>query len=123
MRTISWVIQGSDITLSNGTKITVYISLLVNYKIMQLKTYLSVKKFFLKSMIIILRAYSLFCSVSPSQLACLRALRLPHLYSSMELFVNWVKDGMYELPFVMKKHLEPMDEEVLDMLDTSYEGV
>ena len=40
--------------------------------------------------------------------------------------MNWVKDGMYDfhqLPFVMKRHLEPEDKEVLSMLDTSYEGL
>ena len=72
------------------------------------------------------RSHTLFYSLSSSQLACLQALKLPYLYSTMELFVNWVKDGIYdfhELPFVMKKHLEPEDEEVLDKLDTNYEGV
>ena len=67
-----------------------------------------------------------FCSLSPSQLACLQALKLPYLYSTLEQFVNWVKDGMYDfhqLPFVMKKHLEPEDKEVLSMLDTNYEGL
>ena len=69
---------------------------------------------------------SLFCSLSRSQLASLQALKLPYLYSTLELFVNWVKDGVYDfhqLPFAMKKRLEPEDEEALDKLDTTYEGV
>ena len=66
------------------------------------------------------------CSLFPSQLACLQALKLPYLYSTLELFVNWVKDGMYDfhqLPFVMKQQLEPKDENFLDMLETHYTGV
>ena len=72
---------------------------------------------------------SLFCSLSQpgyeSQLACLQALKLPYLYSTLELFVHWIQDGIYDfhhLPLVMKKHLEDRDIEKLQEVIGKYDG-
>jgi len=49
-------------------------------------------------------------------LDCLLSLKLPYLYSTLELFVQWIKDGVYDFhhfPLVMKKHLDATDLEKL----------
>jgi len=53
-------------------------------------------------------------------------MKLPYLYSTLELFVQWIKDGTYDfhhLPLVMKKHLD--DSDLAKLKDTAlmYEGV
>ena len=72
---------------------------------------------------------SLSCSLSQpgceSQLACLLSLKLPYLYSTLELFVQWVQDGIYDfhhLPLVMKKHLEDGDVETLQKIIVNYKS-
>ena len=72
---------------------------------------------------------SLSCSLSQpgceSQLACLLSLKLPYLYSTLELFVQWIQDGIYDfhhLPLVMKKHLEDKDVEMLQNIVVKYGG-
>ena len=60
-----------------------------------------------------------------SQLACLLSLKLPYLYSTLELFVQWVQDGIYDfhhLPLVMKKHLGDGDEETLQKIIVNYKS-
>ena len=72
----------------------------------------------------------LLCSLTPtefkSQLACLLSLKLPYLYSTLELFVQWIKDGTYDfhhLPLVMKKHLDGTDLENLQKIPVMFEGM
>ena len=60
-------------------------------------------------------------------MACLQKLKLPYLYSTLELVVQWIKDGLYDfhrLPLVMKKHLDPDNKQALEKLVTTeyYEG-
>ena len=58
-------------------------------------------------------------------MSCLLKLKLPYLYSTLELFVQWIKDGVYDfhqLPLVMKKHLEAEDEKKLREISANYEG-
>ena len=65
-------------------------------------------------------------SLPRSQLEYLLSLKLPFLYSTLEQFVQWIKDGMYDfhqLPLVMRKHLEPPDEEALSNIQKSYAGI
>ena len=60
-----------------------------------------------------------------SQLACLLSLKLPYLHSTLELFVQWVQDGIYDfhhLPLVMKKHLEDGDVETLQKIIVNYKS-
>ena len=60
-----------------------------------------------------------------SQLACLLSLKLPYLYSTLEVFVQWIQDGIYDfhhLPLVMKKHLEDGDVETLQEIIGKYDG-
>ena len=55
-------------------------------------------------------------------MSCLLKLKLPYLYSTLELFVQWIKDGVYDfhqLPIVMKKHLEAEDEKKLREISTT----
>jgi len=61
-----------------------------------------------------------------TQLACLLSMKLPYLYSTLELFVQWINDGTYDfhhLPLVMKKHLDDSDLAKLKGTDLLYEGV
>ena len=47
-------------------------------------------------------------STSPSQLACFVELPLPSLFSCLQLFASWVRDGVYDfatLPFGVKTNL------------------
>jgi len=69
--------------------------------------------------------FSLSHSGCESQLACLLSLKLPYLYSTLELFVHWIQDGIYDfhhLPLVMKKHLEDRDIEKLQEVIGKYDG-
>ena len=71
----------------------------------------------------------LSCSLSQpgyeSKLAYLQALKLPYLYSTLELFVQWIQDGIYDfhhLPLVMKIQLEDRDLEALQKMIVNYES-
>jgi len=54
-------------------------------------------------------------------------MKLPYLYSTLELFVQWIKDGTYDfhhLPLVMKKHLDDSDlKEKLQNIAVTFGGV
>ncbi len=70
--------------------------------------------------------FQCLCSLPQSQLEYLHSLKLPFLYSTLEQFVEWVRDGMYDfhqLPLVMRKHLEPQDEVALNSFQSSYKGI
>ncbi len=68
------------------------------------------------------------CSLPHNQMARLMKITVPHLYSTLELFVQWVKDGMYDfhrLPYAMKRHISEEDKLKLQGLQSSrhYAGV
>jgi len=53
-------------------------------------------------------------------------VKLSYLYSTLELFVQWIKDGTYDfhhLPLVMKKHLDDSDLAKLKDTALKYKGV
>ncbi len=53
------------------------------------------------------------------------ALQLPDLYSTLNLFVQWIEYGIYDfcdLPLDMKKHMNREDEEKILNLSSSLEG-
>ena len=67
-----------------------------------------------------------FFSLSPSQMAYLLNLKLPYLYSTLELFSEWIRNGMHDfhhLPLAMKKHLEPQVKEAIDKIDATSKGI
>ena len=86
--------------------------------------YLLSKQFFHDSSVIVLflfRGYKL----SPHQMAQLMKIKLPYLYSTLEVFVKWIQYGMYdfhELPLDMKKHMKPEDEELISTVSGRYDG-
>ncbi len=50
-------------------------------------------------------------------MACLENIGLPYLYSTLELFIQWIKDGTYDfhrLPIAMKRHLNEEDKQILE---------
>ena len=66
---------------------------------------------------------SLLYSLSDTQLACLSSVRLCFLFSTLELFVRWVKEGLYDfnsLPIALKVHLNEEDSTLLEQLPDSF---
>lgn len=66
-----------------------------------------------------------FFSLSPGQRAYLSALKLCYLYSAVELFAQWVTDGVYDfssLPVALKAHLSQEDTVALEKIPTRFKG-
>ena len=64
-------------------------------------------------------------STSASQLACLVELPLPSLFSCLQLFVNWVKDGVYDfaaLPFGVKTRIPCQDLQSIQQIHLQWTG-
>ena len=52
-------------------------------------------------------------------------IRLPNLFTSLQIFVQWIKVGQYDycsLPHRLKMHLLPEDEIALWKISGSYDG-
>ena len=67
----------------------------------------------------------LFHSLVEPQLACLAGLKLAYLYSTLKLFLRWVKEGMYDfsgLPMALKVHLSDNDCAVLEQIPAQFPG-
>ena len=65
------------------------------------------------------------CSTSPSQLACLVELSLPSLFSCLQFFAIWVRDGIYDfntLPFVVKTQMIHQDLESIQQIPLKWTG-
>ena len=65
------------------------------------------------------------CSTSPSQLACFVELPLPSLYSCLQLFASWVRDGVYDfaaLPLGLKIHLSSQDLQSIEQIPCKWTG-
>ena len=76
----------------------------------------------LSSLSLFLPSFSLF-SVTDSQVRRLSLIKLPLLFSTLVLFVGWVKDGLYDfssLPLALKVHLQETDCTTLKQLPTKY---
>lgn len=76
---------------------------------------------------ILFRFFSLpsFHSLLDPQLACLSGLKLSCLYSTLKLFLRWVKEGIYDfsgLPMALKVHLSEDDCTVLEQIPTRFPG-
>ena len=68
---------------------------------------------------------SAFCSVSDNQLKLLSSTKLPLLFATLELFVGWVKEGLYDfssLPMALKVQLSEDDLATLEKLPAKYPG-
>ena len=64
-------------------------------------------------------------STSSSQLACLVELPLSSLFSCLQLFTSWVRDGMYNfaaLPFGLKTCLSSQDLQSLQQIPFKWTG-
>ena len=64
-------------------------------------------------------------STSPTQLACLVELPLPSLFSCLDLFTSWVRDGVYDFAtfsFGVKTHLSNKDEELIQRIPLEWTG-
>ena len=64
-------------------------------------------------------------STSTSQLACLMQLPLPFLFSCLQLFAIWVRDGLYDfamLPFVLKTHMSEEDLRSIQQIPCKWTG-
>ena len=69
--------------------------------------------------------YLILYSLSDTQLACLSSVRLCFLFSTLELFVRWVKEGLYDfnsLPMALKVHLTEEDSTLLEQLPKHFPG-
>ena len=65
------------------------------------------------------------CSTSPSQLACLVELPLPFLFSCLQLFATWVRDGIYDfntLPLVVKTQMTYQDLQLIQQIPLKWTG-
>lgn len=65
------------------------------------------------------------CPTSPSQLACLVQLPLSSLFSCLQLFASWVKDGLYDfaaLPFGLKTRLSSHDSQSIEQISLKWTG-
>ena len=66
-----------------------------------------------------------FHSLLDPQLACLAGLKLSYLYSTLKLFLRWVKEGIYDfsgLPMALKVHLSDDDRAVLEQIPARFPG-
>ena len=64
-------------------------------------------------------------STSASQLACLVELPLPSLFSCLQLFVSWIKDGLYDfaaLPFGVKTRILDQDLQSIQQIHLQWPG-
>ena len=64
-------------------------------------------------------------STSVSQLECLVELPLPCLFSCLQLFVSWVKDGLYDfaaLPFGLKTRIPDWDLQSIQQIHLQWPG-
>ena len=64
-------------------------------------------------------------TLSPLQLKFLEALPTTIVFSCLQLFIQWLKDGMYDfhtLPFALKTHLSPNDQKALDLIPATWKG-
>ncbi len=64
-----------------------------------------------------------FCSVTDSQVRRLSLTKLSILFSTLVLFVGWVKDGLYDfssLPLALKVHLQETDCLSLNLIPAKY---
>ena len=53
------------------------------------------------------------CSLSGPELASLAEIKIPFLYGTLKLFVQWIMDGFYdfcELDIPLKRHLSPVND-------------
>ena len=58
-----------------------------------------------------------------SQLNCLGDIQLQYIHSTLELFLTWIKDGMYNfnhVPYTLKTDLR---EEVVKAIPPHYQGM
>ena len=63
------------------------------------------------------------CSISSAQLRCLSSTKLPFLFSTLEFFVEWIKEGFYDfssLPMVIKVDLAEDDLTKLEQIPIEY---
>ena len=64
-------------------------------------------------------------STSPSQLACFVELPLPSLFSCLQLFASWIRDGVYDfatLPFRVKTNLSSQDLQLIQKVPHEWTG-
>ena len=64
-------------------------------------------------------------STSPSQLACLVDLPLSSLFSCLQLFASWVRDGVYNfaaLPFGVKIRPSSQDLQSVEQISLKWTG-
>ena len=69
--------------------------------------------------------YLILYSLSDTQLVCLSSVRLCFLFSTLELFVRWVEEGLYDfnsLPMALKVHLTEEDSTMLEQLPKCFPG-
>ena len=68
---------------------------------------------------------SFFHRVSSSQLQCISSTKLPFLFSTLELFVGWIKEGLYDfssVPMALKAQFKKADLAELEKNHMSYPG-
>ena len=64
-------------------------------------------------------------STSTSQLACLMQLPLSSLFSCLQLFAIWVRDGVYDfalLPFGLKAQMSNEDQKSIQQIPCKWTG-
>ena len=64
-------------------------------------------------------------NLTDTQLACISELPLPAVYSCLQLFVKWIKEGLYDfcsLPFAIKTHITYQDQVSLQQVPIRWAG-
>ena len=64
-------------------------------------------------------------STSTSQMECLLKLPLHSLFSCLQLFASWVRDGVYDfatLPLGVKTHISNQDKELIQQIPLKWTG-
>ena len=69
--------------------------------------------------------YCILCSLSDSQNDYLINLKMRHVFQTLELLTEWMREGMYDfcaLPFSLKTELSKEDRDVLCSIKKETEG-
>ena len=65
------------------------------------------------------------CSLRDSQYDCLKSLKMRHVFKTLELLTNWMREGMFDfcvLPFSLKTDMRVEDRDHLRSVEKEAEG-
>ena len=64
-------------------------------------------------------------TLSPPQIKVLENLPIAMVFTCLQLFIQWLNDGMYDfhtLPFALKTKMSPEDQEALHQIPNKWKG-